>query len=179
MNKGHILYKKDDFKNWTAEQIEQNGAANAVMNWGLNVCKICQEYEAGLDKPCLQTDEDRKVHEISRAEFEDVYKAWPKDAPRVLLLVNNSDGTFIAVDNRDNEFIFEEFKDEANAREYLLEFDVWLKKHYAKIRGKMTGNITPPYNQSDYDAALTRGLDLDDWNDYQKYYRLGEQEEER
>lgn len=142
MNKGHILYKKDDFKNWTAEQIEQNGAANAVMNWGLNVCKICQEYEAGLDQPCLQTDEERKVHKISCAEFEAVYRAWPKDAPRVLLLVDNNDGSFIAVDNRDNEFIFEEFKDEAEAREYLQDFDKWNIKHYEKI----TGNKTPPYN---------------------------------
>lgn len=173
MNKGHILYKKDDFKNWTAEQIEQNGAANAVMNWGLNVCKICQEYEAGLDKPCLQTDEDRKVHEISRAEFEDVYTA-SKDAPRVLLLVNNNNGTFIAVDNRDNEFIFKQFDDEAEAREYLQDFNSWSIKHYGE---KITGKKTPPYSIFDYEAAQAQGLDLDDWNHYVKFYGLGEQEE--
>lgn len=173
MNKGHILYKKEDFKNWTAEQIEQDGAANAVMNWGLNVCKICQEYEAGLDKPCLQTDENRKVHEISREEFEAVYTA-ANDAPRVLLLVNNKNGTFIAVDNRDNEFIFRQFDDETEAREYLLDFDSWSIKHYGE---KIIGNKTPPYSIFDYEAAQEQGLDLDDWNDYQKFYRLGEQEE--
>lgn len=173
MNKGHILYKKDDFKNWTAEQIEQNGAANAVINWGLNVCKICQEYEAGLDKPCLQTDKDRKVHEISREEFEAVYTA-AKDAPRVLFLVNNNNGTFIAVDNRDNEFIFRQFDDETKAREYLLDFDSWSINHYGK---KIIGNKIPPYSIFDYEAAQEQDLDLDDWNDYQKFYRLGEQEE--
>lgn len=90
MNNGHILYTKDDFKNWTAEQIEKNNIANAVMNWSFNVCKNCGEYEAGLDTQCYPSR---------------------------------------------------------------------------------------PYSQTDYEAAQEQGLDLDDWNDYQKFYRLGEQEE--
>lgn len=175
MNKGHILYKIDDFKNWTAEQIEQNADANAVVNWGLNVCKICPEFEAGLDGPCLQDREKAagKIFEISREEFEAVYTA-ANDAPRVLFLVNNNNGTFIAVDNSDNEFIFRQFDDETEAREYLLDFDSWSIKHYGE---KITGKKTPPYSIFDYEAAQEQGLDLDDWNDYQKFYRLGEQEE--
>jgi hypothetical protein len=35
----------------------------------------------------------------------------------------------------------------------------------------------PPYSSSDYDDAKKNGLDLDNWNDYVKYYGLGEKEE--
>lgn len=34
----------------------------------------------------------------------------------------------------------------------------------------------PPYSAEDYNHAMKLGLDLDDWNDYCKYYGLGEQE---
>ena len=52
MKKDHVLYTKEDFKDWIPEQIEYDTTANAVVNWGLSVCKICGEYEAGLDNPC-------------------------------------------------------------------------------------------------------------------------------
>lgn len=35
-----------------------------------------------------------------------------------------------------------------------------------------------PYSDKDYADAKEKGLDLDDWNDYVKYYGLGEDEEE-
>jgi hypothetical protein len=35
----------------------------------------------------------------------------------------------------------------------------------------------PPYSNDDYEDAENNGLDLDNWNDYVKYYGLGEKEE--
>ena len=35
-----------------------------------------------------------------------------------------------------------------------------------------------PYNEKNYLEAKAQGLDLDDWNDYQKFFGIGEQEEE-
>lgn len=34
-----------------------------------------------------------------------------------------------------------------------------------------------PYSDEDYEKARAEGLDLDDWNDYVKFYGLGECEE--
>jgi hypothetical protein len=39
-------------------------------------------------------------------------------------------------------------------------------------------NIECPYSDKDYENAKQQGLDLDDWNDYIKYYGLGEKEQE-
>ena len=33
-----------------------------------------------------------------------------------------------------------------------------------------------PYNEYDYNDAKEKGLDLDIWSDYEKYYGLGEEE---
>lgn len=38
--------------------------------------------------------------------------------------------------------------------------------------------VPAPYSPKDYEDAKSKGLDLDDWYDYEKYYQLGEQEEE-
>lgn len=35
-----------------------------------------------------------------------------------------------------------------------------------------------PYCQEDYDDAKLKGLDLDNWNDYVRYYGLGSNDEE-
>jgi len=35
----------------------------------------------------------------------------------------------------------------------------------------------PPYSEEDYEDALSKGLDLDDWSDYEKYYELGSEED--
>lgn len=35
-------------------------------------------------------------------------------------------------------------------------------------------NNEPPYSIEDYEAAKQMGLDLDDWNDYVRFYGLGE-----
>jgi len=43
---------------------------------------------------------------------------------------------------------------------------------------KMTNKDDPPYSKKDYEEAKAQGLDLDDWYDYQKFYHLGEYEEE-
>jgi len=46
----HILYTSDDF---TDEEIQrENKLTVMVIDGGLHVCKICGEYEAGLDGPC-------------------------------------------------------------------------------------------------------------------------------
>jgi len=34
-----------------------------------------------------------------------------------------------------------------------------------------------PYSYEEYDQAKKQGLDLDDWNDYVKYFGLGEEVE--
>lgn len=35
-----------------------------------------------------------------------------------------------------------------------------------------------PYCQEDYEDAKSKGLDLDNWNDYVRYYNLGSNDEE-
>lgn len=49
---GHVIYTKDDFKNMSGEEMENNTTATLVLDGGLCICKICGEFEAGLDKPC-------------------------------------------------------------------------------------------------------------------------------
>ena len=47
----HTLYNDADF---TDEELERrNKLAIAVVEGGLSVCKVCGEYEAGLDNPCM------------------------------------------------------------------------------------------------------------------------------
>lgn len=36
-----------------------------------------------------------------------------------------------------------------------------------------TAGAIKPYSDEDYEEAKRQGLDLDDWNDYQRYYELG------
>lgn len=36
----------------------------------------------------------------------------------------------------------------------------------------------PPYSPEDYKQAKKQGLDLDNWEDYEKYFGLGEEPEE-
>lgn len=44
----HVLYTHDDF---TAEEIDRrNKLAEMVVDGGLDVCKMCGEYEAGLSE---------------------------------------------------------------------------------------------------------------------------------
>jgi hypothetical protein len=38
-------------------------------------------------------------------------------------------------------------------------------------------NQIPPYSQEEYKEAKKQGLDLDNWNDYVKYFGIGEEEE--
>lgn len=44
----HILYTSEDFKDCP----DNDTLYTAVVDGGLNVCKVCGEFEAGLDKPC-------------------------------------------------------------------------------------------------------------------------------
>lgn len=39
-------------------------------------------------------------------------------------------------------------------------------------------NTEQPYSEEDYKEAKAQGLDLDNWNDYVKFYQLGEEPEE-
>lgn len=49
---GHVLYSVDDFKHLTGEEMDNNRIAELVLDGGLCICKICHDYELGLDKPC-------------------------------------------------------------------------------------------------------------------------------
>lgn len=33
-----------------------------------------------------------------------------------------------------------------------------------------------PYSEEDYEDAKSKGFDLDNWRDYERYYELGEEE---
>jgi len=50
------------------------------------------------------------------------------------------------------------------------------KEIYDAIWDDITKNA--PYSAKDYFSAKEQGLDLDDWNDYVKFYGLGEREAE-
>lgn len=39
-------------------------------------------------------------------------------------------------------------------------------------------NTNKPYSDEDYEEAKKQGLDLDYWNDYERYYELGSNYEE-
>lgn len=45
---GHVLYRDSDFNRET----EFTTLGIAVIDGGLQVCKICGEYESGLSNPC-------------------------------------------------------------------------------------------------------------------------------
>jgi hypothetical protein len=64
----HELYTADDFKNVPPEHLEHDRLYDLVVDGGLSVCKICMEYEAGLDKPC----KERKIYvlEVNESAFE-------------------------------------------------------------------------------------------------------------
>jgi hypothetical protein len=43
---------------------------------------------------------------------------------------------------------------------------------------KCLGNTQkPPYSQEEYENAKQQGLDIDDWDDYVKYFGIGENPE--
>lgn len=50
--KTHVLYTKEDFKNMSNQELENNRTYELVMDGGLDICKMCGEYEAGLNEPC-------------------------------------------------------------------------------------------------------------------------------
>lgn len=45
---GHVLYRDSDF----TEETEFTTLGIAVIDGGLQVCKVCGEYESGLSNPC-------------------------------------------------------------------------------------------------------------------------------
>ncbi|MEC2463879.1 hypothetical protein P9X10_03030 [Bacillus cereus] len=51
-NNNHVLYTKEDFTNKSSEEIESSTVANLVLDQGFSICKLCGEFEAGLDKEC-------------------------------------------------------------------------------------------------------------------------------
>lgn len=42
-------------------------------------------------------------------------------------------------------------------------------------RSTVVGSGVTPYSVEDYETAKKQGLDLDDWDDYVKFYGVGEQ----
>lgn len=56
---GHIYFKATDFDGWTFEQKSVNYVLiDNVVNGGLAICKICGEYEAGLDIKCTGNNDN-------------------------------------------------------------------------------------------------------------------------
>lgn len=53
----HILYTAEDFKGKSTEELESDRIYELVVESGLSICKICGEYEAGLDRPCKVVSE--------------------------------------------------------------------------------------------------------------------------
>lgn len=76
-----------------------------------------------------------KLIKVNEEQFHKIFhENWQKGkAPKELILVTMNDGTYIAVDNTENDFIFEEFKDLHEATEYLLDWDEWHRKKIKKI----------------------------------------------
>ncbi|MBO0961477.1 hypothetical protein J1P26_17360 [Neobacillus sp. MM2021_6] len=64
---GHVLYTKEDFKDMSWEEWEGNRTAELVLDGGLNICKICGEYEAGLDNPCRP---QKRVNKLDNREID-------------------------------------------------------------------------------------------------------------
>lgn len=48
----HKLYTPKDFEKMSCEEQDGNFLYDCVVNGGLNVCKVCGEFESGLHKPC-------------------------------------------------------------------------------------------------------------------------------
>lgn len=48
----HQLYKAEDFRHMSGQEMEDDWTARMVLDGGLAICKVCGEGEAGLDKPC-------------------------------------------------------------------------------------------------------------------------------
>lgn len=51
------------------------------------------------------------------------------------------------------------------------------KSKYPEAGEIVEVNDDPPYSPEDYADAKAQGLDLDDWNDYQRYCNMGPWEE--
>lgn len=80
--------------------------------------------------------EEEKVLKITKEEFDKTFNDWPsKETPKSLMLCTVSESSYIAVDNLDNEFIFEEFTDRDEALEYLLDWAEWNRKKLEKLKG--------------------------------------------
>ena len=49
----HVLYTAEDFRDLPLEELDNNKTYELVVEGGLSICKVCGEYEAGLDEPCV------------------------------------------------------------------------------------------------------------------------------
>lgn len=56
-----------------------------------------------------------------------------------------------------------------------IEIINWQAVHTDEPDNPQSGDIydQAPYSREDYADAKAQGLDLDDWNDYQRYCRMG------
>lgn len=62
----------------------------------------------------------------------------------------------VAIENKCNSYVFIETTDGIREEEPFFKCE-------------------PPYSKVEYEDAKRQGLDLDDWNDYEKYWGLGEE----
>ena len=68
-----------------------------------------------------------------------------------------------------------EFMAKVRSLEFEIEIINWQAVHTDEPDNPQAGDIydQAPYSREDYADAKAQGLDLDDWNDYQQYCRMG------
>lgn len=163
-------------KKWKAINTELNVLMNSTAT--KEDFKNMLKYTYGL----VENDSCPKCHE----SWTPIKKEWPSKPGTYLVTYREwsngdylpkYDDTYVRI-LRYSEAIFRLPKslDEKAEADTNREVIAWMELPDIYTE-EITGNTTSPYSQKDYEAAQERGLDLDDWNDYQKFYELGEQEE--
>lgn len=110
------------------------------LNVGAQAVKITGKYQntfIDFSNELLEVlQKGQKVLKLTKEEFDKTFNDWPsKETPKSLMLCTVSEGSYIAVDNLDNDFIFEEFTDRDEALEYLLDWAEWNRKKLEKLKG--------------------------------------------
>jgi len=98
--------------------------------------ELLEVLQSGAANFKVKEKAEEKVLKLTKEEFDKTFHDWPsKETPKSLMLCTVSESSYIAVDNLDNEFIFEEFTDRDEALEYLLDWAEWNRKKLEKLKG--------------------------------------------
>lgn len=77
--KKHVLYVASDFDHYTYEEADTDKTYDLVINGGLDICRVCGEFEAGLDEPCKTNqpffDENGKPLKCRFCESKNFYES--------------------------------------------------------------------------------------------------------